>query len=44
MFYNKYTTREIQYSTIDPDGILTSYDIYHEQKEDFLVFSYWMKF
>lgn len=25
-------TREIQYSTIDKDGILASYDIYHEQK------------
>jgi len=24
--------REIQYSTIDKDGILASYDIYHEQK------------
>lgn len=26
------TAREIQYSTICPDGILSSYDIYHEQK------------
>lgn len=26
------TVREIQYSTISPDGILTSYDIYHERK------------
>lgn len=24
--------REVQYSTINNDGILTSYDIYHEQK------------
>lgn len=26
--------REIQYSTISPDGVLASYDIYHEQKGD----------
>ena len=26
--------REIQYSTISQDGILASYDIYHEQKDD----------
>ena len=28
------TAREIQYSTISKDGILASYDIYHEQKWD----------
>ncbi len=27
------TVREIQYSTINKDGILASYDIYHEQKD-----------
>jgi hypothetical protein len=26
------TVREIQYSTISADGILASYDIYHEQR------------
>ena len=26
------SAREIQYSTISKDGILASYDIYHEQK------------
>lgn len=30
----KSTVREIQYSTISKDGILASYDIYHEQKQD----------
>lgn len=28
------TAREIQYSTINEEGILASYDIYHEQKKD----------
>lgn len=28
------TAREIQYSTISQDGILASYDIYHEQVDD----------
>lgn len=30
--YGNTTAREIQYSTISNDGILASYDIYHEQK------------
>ncbi|MCF7899951.1 class I SAM-dependent methyltransferase [Candidatus Babeliales bacterium] len=29
---NNITSREIQYSTIDSDGVLASYDIYHEQE------------
>lgn len=31
---NNVTAREIQYSTISPDGILASYDIYHQQIEN----------
>lgn len=30
--FNGITAREIQYSTINPQGVLASYDIYHEQR------------